>query len=43
MKAKLKTVVKTAWSWLRSPQATRLEIAIGLGLFKAIEEAIKHG
>lgn len=38
-----KVAVKAAWAWLRSPQATRLEIVLAQGLFAAIYEAIKHG
>jgi hypothetical protein len=37
-----KVAVKAAWAWLRSPQATRLEIALAVGLLTAIQEALKH-
>lgn len=39
----MKVAVTAAWKWLRSPQATRLEIALALGLYQAVTEAIKHG
>ena len=39
----LKVAVTAAWTWLRSPQATRYEILLAIGLMKAEEEAIKHG
>lgn len=39
----LKVAVKTAWAWLCSPQATRLEIALAQGAAFGIYEAIKHG
>ena len=39
----LKVAGKAAWAWLKSPQAKRYEIAIAIGLYQAVMEAIKHG
>lgn len=38
----LKTATKAAWAFLRSPQATRLEIALFVGLYEAVRAATGH-
>lgn len=38
----VKTAVKAAWAFLRSPEATRLEIALALGVYEAVRAATGH-
>jgi hypothetical protein len=38
----MKVAVTAAWAWLRSPQATRLEIALALGIFEAVRSSLGH-
>lgn len=33
-------LVKASWAFLRSPQATRLEIALAVGLYEAVRAAL---
>lgn len=42
MKALCAKAAKAAWAFLRSPEATRLEIALALGVFEAVKAALGH-
>ena len=38
----MKKLLGLAWAYLRSPQATRLEIALALGIFEAVKAGLGH-
>lgn len=38
----MKVALKAAWDFLRSPQATRLEYMLAVGVFEAVRAALGH-
>ena len=38
----VKSAAKAVWAFLRSPQATRLEIALAVGVYEAIRASLGH-
>lgn len=42
MKKLFANATVAAWAWLRSPQATRLEIGLAVGVFEAVKASLGH-
>jgi hypothetical protein len=40
MRAVVVAALRAAWAFLRSPQATRLEIALAVGVYEAIRASL---